>query len=80
VIPVSAKTRVWLAAGITDTRKRFAALEARAGAVLQQDPRAGNLIVFRGRRGNLVAVIWWVILGRAIGPSGHGASKGPASS
>jgi len=59
VIPVPANTRVWLAAGVTDMRKGFAALAAQAEAVLQQDPFAGHLFVFRGRRGDLVKVIWW---------------------
>lgn len=59
MIPVPANTRVWLAAGITDMRKGFAALAAQAEAVLQQDPFAGHLFVFRGRRGDLVKVIWW---------------------
>ena len=27
-------------------------------AVLEQDPFAGHLIVFRGRRGDLIKVIW----------------------
>jgi transposase len=38
VIPVPANTRVWLAAGVTDMRKGFAALAAQAEAVLKQDP------------------------------------------
>jgi transposase len=59
LIPVPANTRVWLAAGVTDMRKGFAALAAQAEAVLQQDPFGGHLFVFRGRRGDLVKVIWW---------------------
>jgi hypothetical protein len=59
LIPVPANTRVWLAAGVTDMRKGFAALAAQAESVLQQDPFAGHLFVFRGRRGDLVKVIWW---------------------
>jgi len=39
-------------------RKGFAALAAQADAVLKQDPFAGYLFVFRGRRGDLVKVIW----------------------
>lgn len=27
--------------------------------MLKQDPFAGHLFVFRGRRGDLVKVIWW---------------------
>ena len=59
MIPVPANTRVWLAAGVTDMRKGFTALAAQAEAVLKQDPFAGHLFVFRGRRGDLVKVIWW---------------------
>ena len=53
MIPVPVNTRVWLAAGVTDMRKGFAALAAQAEAVLKQDPFAGHLFVFRGRRGDL---------------------------
>lgn len=59
MIPVPANTRVWLAAGVTDMRKGFAALAAQAEAVLKQDPFAGHVFVFRGRPGDLVKVIWW---------------------
>jgi transposase len=59
VIPVPANTRVWLAAGVTDMRKGFAALAAQAEAVLKQDPFSGHLFVFRGRQGDLVNVICW---------------------
>ena len=59
MIPVPANTPVWLAAGVTDMRKGFAALAAQAEAVLKQDPFAGHLFVFRGRQGDLVKIIWW---------------------
>ena len=39
MIPVPANTRVWLAAGVTDMRKGFAALAAQAEAVLKQGNR-----------------------------------------
>ena len=80
MIPVPANTRLWLVAGVTDMRKGFAALAAQAEGMLQQDPFAGHLFVFRGRRGDLVKVIWWVSPGRAIGSSGQGASKALACS
>lgn len=66
MIPVPANTRVWLAAGVTDMRKGFAALAAQAEAVLQQDPFSGHLFVFRGRQGDLVKVIWWDVYGRPV--------------
>ena len=59
MIPVLANARVWLAAGVTDMRQGFTALAPQAEAVLQQDPFAGHLFVFRGRQGDLVKVIWW---------------------
>ncbi len=59
MIPVPASTRVWLAAGVTDMRKGFAGLSALAEAVLERDPYSGHLFVFRGRRGDLIKVIWW---------------------
>lgn len=80
MIPVLATTRVWLAAGVTDMRRGFTALAAQAEATLRQDPFAGHLFVFRGRRGDLVKVIWWVSHGRATGSSDHGASRAPACS
>lgn len=59
MIPVPASTRVWLAAGVTDMRKGFNGLSAMAQEVLKQDPFSGHLFVYRGRRGDLIKVIWW---------------------
>ena len=59
MIPVPSHTRVWLAAGVTDMRKGFVTLSAQAERVLRQDPYSGHLFVFRGRRGDLIKIIWW---------------------
>ena len=59
MIPVPASTRVWLAAGVTDMRKGFNGLAALAQDVLKQDPFSGHLFVLRGRRGDLLKVIWF---------------------
>ena len=59
MIPVPTHGRVWLAAGVTDMRKGFAGLSALAETVLRQDPYSGHLFVFRGRRGDLLKIIWW---------------------
>lgn len=59
MIPVPANTRVWLAAGVTDMRKGFNGLSALAEKVLRQDPYSGQMFVFRGRRGDLLKVIWF---------------------
>ena len=57
MIPVPSNTRVWLAAGVTDMRRGFNTLAAEAA--LAEDPYAGHLFVFRGRRGDLLKMIWW---------------------
>ena len=59
MIPVPASTRVWLAAGVTDMRKGFGGLAALAEKTLAEDPFSGHLFVFRGRRGDLLKIIWW---------------------
>ena len=59
MIPVPSNTRVWLAAGVTDMRRGFNTLAAPAEQVLAEDPFSGHLFVFRGRRGDLLKIIWW---------------------
>ena len=50
--------RVWLATGHTDMRKGFASLALQVQEVLRRDPLCGHLFCFRGRRGDLLKVIW----------------------
>ena len=64
MIPVPTQTKVWLAAGVTDMRKQFNGLSALAQEVLKEDPFSGHLFVFRGRRGDLLKVVWWDVYGR----------------
>ena len=59
MIPVPSNTRVWLAAGITDMRRGFNTLAAQAEQILAEDPYCGHIFVFRGRRGDLLKIIWW---------------------
>lgn len=40
-------------------RKEFGGLSALAEKVLAEDPFCGHLFVCRGRRGDLLKVIWW---------------------
>ena len=40
-------------------RKGFNGLAALAESVLRQDPFSGHLFVFRGRRGDLIKIVWW---------------------
>ena len=59
MIPQPASTRIWLCAGVTDMRRGFNGLSAQVDQVLNVDPYSGHLFVFRGRRGDLLKVIWW---------------------
>lgn len=59
MIPVPSNTRVWLAAGVTDMRRGFITLAAQPEQVLAEDPYSGHMFVFRGRRGDLLKIIWW---------------------
>ena len=59
MIPVPANTRVWLAGGVTDMRKGFVGLSIQVETILKGDPYSGHLFVFRGKRGDLIKVIWW---------------------
>jgi transposase len=65
-----AGTRVWLAAGAPDLRNGFDSLAAQAQTVLGQDPFCGHVFCVRGRRGDLVKLLWWDATGCACLPSG----------
>ena len=58
MIPVPAGTRVWLAAGHTDMRKGFDGLAMLIQETLKRDPHDGQLFVFRGKRGDLIKLLW----------------------
>ena len=59
MISLPSNTNIWIAAGITDMRRGFTGLSAVAQTVLEQNPYSGHVFVFRGRRGDLVKVLWW---------------------
>ncbi|TWB47262.1 transposase [Bradyrhizobium sacchari] len=58
MIPLPAGVRVWLATGYTDMRKGFPLLALQVQEILHPDPLGGHLFCFRGRRRNLLKVIW----------------------
>jgi len=59
VIMVPAGARVYLAAGRTDMRNGMNGLSILVQEVLRHDPFSGALFVFRGRRGDLIKVLYW---------------------
>lgn len=59
MIALPAGTRIWIAAGVTDLRRGFTGLSAQVQTALELNPFAGQVFVFRGRRGDLIKVLWW---------------------
>jgi transposase len=59
MIAIPAGVRIYLAMGPTDMRKGFDGLSMLAQEVLKQEPFSGHLFVFRGKRGDLVKVLYW---------------------
>ena len=59
MIELRASTRIWIAAGVTDMRRGFHGLSAKVQTVLEQQPYSGHVFVFRGRRGDLIKVLWF---------------------
>lgn len=59
MIALPAGTHIWIAAGVTDLRRGFTGLSALVQTALEQDPFSGHVFVFRGRRGDLLKVLWW---------------------
>ena len=59
MISLPSSTNIWIAAGITDMRRGFTGLSAVAQTVLEQNPYSGHVFVFRGKRGDLIKVLWW---------------------
>ena len=59
MITVPAGVHIYLACGITDMRKGFDSLSLLAQEVLKQNPFAGHLFAFRGRRGDLIKILYW---------------------
>ena len=66
MIPVPSGVRVWLATGVTDMRRGMNRLSLQGQEAFGRDPHAGDLYVFRGRRGDLIKVLWHDGLGLSL--------------
>jgi len=58
MIPLPAGCRVWIATGHTDMRRGMNGLALQVQEQLKRDPHAGDLYIFRGRRGDLAKILW----------------------
>jgi transposase len=54
-----ANTQIWIAAGVTDMRRGFTGLSALVQTALEQAPLSGHVFAFRGRRGDLIKLLWF---------------------
>lgn len=59
MISLPSGTRVWLAAGVTDLRRGMDGLAALVQTALGENPFEGDVFLFRGRRGDLIKLLWW---------------------
>lgn len=59
MIALPTGTQIWIAAGFTDLRRGFTGLSATIQTALKENPFSGHVFVFRGRRGDLIKLLWW---------------------
>jgi transposase len=58
MIAFLAGVKVWIAGGVTDMRRGMNTLALQVQQGLGRDPHAGEIFCFRGRRGDLVKILW----------------------
>lgn len=80
MISLSAGTRIWIAAGVTDMRCGFQGLAAKVQTALEENPLGGNVYIylFRGRRGDLIKILW--AAGRGVADVQRAQAKGANAS
>jgi len=59
MIGLGAGTRIWIVAGVTDLWRGFVGFSGMVQTVLKENPFSGQVFVFRGRRGDLIKLLWW---------------------
>ncbi len=59
MMTIRAGVKVHIALGVTDMRKGLDGLATLVQEVLKQDPFTGYLFAFRGRKANLIKIVFW---------------------
>ena len=59
MIGLPAGTRIWIVAGVTDLLRGFVGLSGVVQTALEENPFSGQVFIFRGKRGDLVKVLWF---------------------
>lgn len=58
MIAFPAGARVWIAGGVTDMRCGMNSLALKVQQGLGRDPHGGEIFCFRGRKGDLIKILW----------------------
>lgn len=58
MIAFPAGVKVWIAGGVTDMRRGMNTLALQVQEGIGRDPHAGEIFCFRGRKGDLVKILW----------------------
>jgi len=66
MIGLPAGTRIWIVAGVTDLRRGFVGLSGVVQTALQENPFSGQVFLFRGKRGDLLKILWHDGLGMSL--------------
>jgi transposase len=66
MIPVPTGVQIWIATGQCDMRKGMSSLALMVQQVFQRDPHAGDLYLFRGRRADLIKILWHDGIGMSL--------------
>ena len=59
MLPTGASVKIHIAAGVTNMRKGMDGLAMLVEGVLKEDPFSGHLFAFRGRKANLIKIVFW---------------------
>ena len=66
MIAFPAGTKVWVAGGVTDMRKGINTRALLVQEGLGRDPHAGEIFCFRGRKADMVKLLWFDGVGMSL--------------
>jgi len=66
MIAFPAGVKVWIAGSTTDMRRGMNTLALQVQEGLGRDPHAGEIFCFRGRKGDLVKILWHYGVGMSL--------------
>ena len=58
--------KIWIATGHTDMRRGMQGLALQVQEALKRNPHGGDLYIFRGKRGDLLKILWHDGLGLSL--------------